>query len=58
MNDVKAVLWDIGRVLVSFENRLDVLCRIARKFSSDDTPDVSCFSDQLGLDLLWKLDTG
>ncbi|OGZ55410.1 MAG: hypothetical protein A3H64_03520 [Candidatus Ryanbacteria bacterium RIFCSPLOWO2_02_FULL_45_11c] len=58
MGDVKAVLWDIGRVLVSFENRQEVLCRIAKRFSSDGTPDTSCFSGLFGRSLLGYLDTG
>jgi|SRR3989344_656763 len=58
MGDVKAVLWDIGRVLVSFEDRRDVLCRIARRFSSDGTPDTSCFSGLYGQSLLGYLDVG
>ena len=58
MGDVKAVLWDIGNVLVSFENRQDVLCRIARRFSSDGTPNISCFSGLFGRSLLGYLDTG
>ena len=58
MNDTKAVLWDIGNVLVSFENRQNVLCRIAERFSIDGAPDISCFSGIFGKSLLQYADTG
>ena len=52
---MKAILWDLGNVLVSFDSRNAVLEKIAKHFGCDHLPPL--FGDQ-GEAAFEKLDTG